>query len=34
VLAGQIEDLIGACIAEEQRQGLEALALEATGTGG
>ena len=34
VLDGQIEDLIGACIAEEQRQGLEALALEATGTGG
>jgi peptide chain release factor 1 len=34
VLAGQIEDLIGACIAEEQRQGLEALALEASGTGG
>jgi peptide chain release factor 1 len=34
VLTGQLDDLIGACIAEEQRQGLEALALEATGTGG
>ncbi len=34
VLAGQLDDMIGACIAEEQRQGLEALALEASGTGG
>ncbi len=34
VLAGQLDDVIGACIAEEQRQGLEALALEATGSGG
>ncbi|WP_216902521.1 peptide chain release factor 1 [Synechococcus sp. CCY 9618] len=34
VLTGQLDDLIGACIAEEQRQALEALALEASGTGG
>jgi peptide chain release factor 1 len=34
VLAGQLDELIEACIAQEQRQGLESLALEATGTSG